>query len=394
VLLSASDASAATLTRKILERPRLLERIRDAMGDPALAHLSCFNVTTLERTLAVRLGIPLYGCDPSLQYLGGKSGGRAAFREARIPLPDGREDLRSVEQVVDALADLKVRNPSLPRAALKLNDGFSGEGNAVFTYAGCVAGDERRWIAAHVPLNVAFEARDMRWDRFAAKIAETGAIVEEWIAGDGVRSPSVQLRITPLGDLEIISTHDQILGGPSGQIFQACTFPADPAYASEIQACALKVGEVLKSRGVLGRFGVDFVSVPVEGGWQHYAIEINLRKGGTTHTFQMLQFLTQGRYDPERAQFVTPGGETRSYYATDNVVSPAYRRLTPQDLFEVAERRDLRWNAAGQVGVTFGLVGAIAEFGKLGMVAIDVDTTAARRRFRAAVAVLDEEAAA
>jgi len=174
VLLSASDASAATLTQKILERPRLLERIRDATGDPALAHLSCFNVTTLERTLAVRLGIPLYGCDPSLQYLGGKSGARAAFREARIPLPDGCEDLRSVDQVVDALADLKVRNPSLPRAALKLNDGFSGEGNAVFTYAGCVAGDERRWIAAHVPLNVAFEARDMSWDRFAAKIAETG----------------------------------------------------------------------------------------------------------------------------------------------------------------------------------------------------------------------------
>jgi len=35
VLLSASDASAATLTQKILERPRLLERIRDATGDPA-----------------------------------------------------------------------------------------------------------------------------------------------------------------------------------------------------------------------------------------------------------------------------------------------------------------------------------------------------------------------
>ena len=393
VLLSASDASAATLTQKILERPRLLERIRDAMGDPALAHLSCFNVTALERTLAVRLGIPLYGCDPSLQYLGGKSGGRAAFREARIPLPDGCEDLRSVEQVVDALADLKVRNPSLPRAALKLNDGFSGEGNAVFSYAGCGAGDARRWIAGHVPLNVAFEARDMRWDRFAAKIAETGAIVEEWIAGDGVRSPSVQLRITPLGDLEIISTHDQILGGPSGQIFQACTFPADPAYASEIQACALKVGEVLKSRGVLGRFGVDFVSVPAAEGWQHYAIEINLRKGGTTHTFQMLQFLTQGCYDAGRAQFLTPDGATRCYYATDNVVNAAYRRLTPDDLVEVTDRHDLHFDAARQCGVVFNLIGALSEFGKIGVVAIDEDRQRAQALFRDTVRVLDEEAA-
>jgi hypothetical protein len=393
VLLSASDASPATLTHKILERPRLLERIREATGDLATAHLSCFNVTTLERTLAVRLGIPLYGCDPSLLYLGGKSGSRAAFREAGIALPDGHEDLRSVEQVVDALADLRKRNPSLPRAALKLNDGFSGEGNAVFSYAGCVAGDERRWTERHLPLNVAFEARDMRWDFFAAKIAEAGGIVEEWIAGEGVRSPSVQLRITPLGDLEIISTHDQILGGPSGQVFQACTFPADPAYAQQIQSRALAVGEVLKSRGVLGRFGVDFVSVPVENGWQHYAIEINLRKGGTTHTFQMLQFLTQGRYDSGRAEFVTPQGGSRSYYATDNVVNPLYRRLTPDDLVAVTDRHDLHFDAARQRGVVFNLIGALSEFGKIGIVAIDEDRARAQALFRDTVRVLDEEAA-
>jgi hypothetical protein len=132
--------------------------------------------------------------------------------------------------------------------------------------------------------------------------------------------------------------------------------------------------------------------VPDGDRWRHCAIEINLRKGGTTHTFQMLQFLTQGRYDADRAEFVAPSGETRCYYATDNVVSPAYRRLTSEDLFEIAERRGLRWDATSQSGVTFGLAGALAEFGKLGMVAIDTDVPAARQRFRHAVAVLDEEA--
>jgi hypothetical protein len=107
----------------------------------------------------------------------------------------------------------------------------------------------------------------------------------------------------------------------------------------------------------------------------------------------MLQFLTGGRYDPERAVFVTPSGAERSYFATDNVVSAAYRRLTPDDLFEIAARRDLRYEPAAQCGVTFGLVGALSECGKLGMVAIDVDCEAARRRFRRAVSVLDEEAA-
>jgi hypothetical protein len=94
VLLAAADASPQTLTQKILDRPRLLERIRAAIGDPALAHLTCFNATPCERTLAVRLGIPLYGCDPALMDLGGKSGSRQAFRAAGIALPDGSEDLR------------------------------------------------------------------------------------------------------------------------------------------------------------------------------------------------------------------------------------------------------------------------------------------------------------
>jgi hypothetical protein len=394
VTLSTGDGSAQSLTQKLLDRPRLLARIRAAVGDPRTAHLSVFNSTALERSLAVQLGIPLYGCDPQLLEWGSKSGSRRAFREAGVDLPDGVENLRDPIDLAAGLASLKARHPSLARAVVKLNQGFSGEGNAVFSYAGCPDEHTERWIAAHLPLNLAIEARDLGWERYAAKLTEQGGIVEEWITGEGLRSPSVQMRITPLGDLETISTHDQILGGPSGQIFQACTFPADAAYARDIQALAERVGEALKRKGVLGRFGVDFVSVPQDGGWRHRAIEINLRKGGTTHTFQMLQFLTQGSYDAGRAQFVTSSGETRCYYATDNVVSPAYRRLTPQDLFEIAEQRGLRWDAARQTGVTFGLVGAIAEFGKLGMVSIDADTAAARRRFRSAVAVLDEEAAA
>jgi hypothetical protein len=133
--------------------------------------------------------------------------------------------------------------------------------------------------------------------------------------------------------------------------------------------------------------------VPHTDGWKQLAIEINLRKGGTTHTFQMLQLLTGGRYDPGRAEFVTPAGVRRCYLATDNVTSPLYRRLTADDLFEIAASRGLQWDAAQACGVTFGLIGALAECGKLGMTSIDEDVESARRRFRRAVAILDEEAA-
>ena len=48
--------------------------------------------------------------------------------------------------------------------------------------------------------------------------------------------------------------------------------------------------------GVIGQFALDFVVVQDTGGdWLPYAIEVNLRKGGTTHPFLTLQFyLTAG----------------------------------------------------------------------------------------------------
>ena len=81
--------------------------MREAVPDPSRVHITCFNVTELERTLAVHLGIPIYGCDPSLLYWGSKSGPRKIFREAGIPLPQGFEDLSSAGDVGEALADRK-----------------------------------------------------------------------------------------------------------------------------------------------------------------------------------------------------------------------------------------------------------------------------------------------
>ena len=83
-----------------------------------------------------------------------------------------------------------------------------------------------------------------------------------------MRSPSVQLRVTPTGDVELLSTHDQVLGGPSGQSYLGCRFPADFAYAVAISAEAKIIGARLAREGVIGRFAIDFVSVrDTAGAW-------------------------------------------------------------------------------------------------------------------------------
>src|SRR5215831_1325906 len=181
-LLAAHDTSTVSLTRKILERPRLLGRVRSALGDARLAHMSCFNATADERTLAVRLGIPLYACDPALLDLGTKSGSRSVFREAAVATVDGAENLRDMRDVVAALAALKRRQPTLRRAVIKLEEGASGEGNCIFDYCVAPTGPGlESWLAAQLPDRLQPEAAGMSYERYAAKFAERGGVVEAWI---------------------------------------------------------------------------------------------------------------------------------------------------------------------------------------------------------------------
>ena len=395
-LLSCHDASPIPLTKKILERPRVLTRIQKAIPDTASCHMTCFNATPMERTLAVKLGIPLYAPDPTLSHLGSKSGGRSVFNAAGVLMPDGFEDLRDEEAIRAALVTLKRRYPKLRKAVVKLNDGFSGEGNAVFPFKDAPEEDEAlpAWIAEALPKQIIFEARGETWETFIAKYEAMGGIVECWVEGEGKRSPSVQCRINPLGEAVVISTHDQVLGGPSGQIFLGCTFPADPSYRMEIQEAGQRIADVLNEHGVLGRFGVDFISVREEGQWKHYAIEINLRKGGTTHPFLMLRFLTDGTYDADTGMFYTPSGQARYYYASDNVQHPAYKGLTPEDIIDIAAYHDLHFHGATQQGVVFHLIGALSEFGKIGILCIGNSPEKAYALYEETIAILNQETGA
>lgn len=394
-LMACHDGSPRPLVEKILERPRLIERLKQQIRYPNAAHMTCFNTTAQERKLAVQLSVPLFACDPDLVDLGNKSGGRSIFKEVGIPIPDGFENLHDRSEIVDALAELKRRQPDLRRAVVKINEGFSGEGNAVFKFIdGNTHIQTRGQIGARLEETLRFEAKDECFERFMCRYKQMGGIVEAFVEGEVKTSPSVQCRINPDGVTEVISTHDQVMGGPSGQVFKGCTFPANRAYRLEIQEMGARVARNLRDKGALGRLGVDFISVKEGDLWKHYAIEINLRKGGTTHPFMMLQFLTDGTFDPDTGLYLTPTGCARYYFCTDNLEDPAYRGLTAEDLIDISVCRGLHFHCAGQEGVVLHLIGALSEYGKLGVVAIGRSPEAALSLYDRTVAVLAEETGA
>jgi hypothetical protein len=201
------------------------------------------------------------------------------------------------------------------------------------------------------------------------------------------------MRALPDGTVELLSTHDQLLGGASGQKYLGCVFPADPSYAALIAEPAMVIGRHLAKLGVLGRFAVDFVTVQDESGtWTPYAIELNLRKGGTTHPFLTLQFLTDGSYDGERGVFLTPSGSSKYLVATDHFEDDRLKALTVADLFDIVVSKGLHFDQTRRTGVVFHMISCLTECGRVGLTAVGDDPADAQRIYEGAQLVLLREA--
>jgi PGM1 C-terminal domain len=399
LLLSTYDSSLKPLSQKILERPRLLGRIRQALRLEK-SFMICYNSTDLEAELSLKLSVPLYAAAPDLQIWGTKSGSRQIFAESGVPLPDGSDRLWNEIDLASAACDLWERQPTLQRMVVKLNEGISGEGNALLDLRAIAnlapgQGSRAERLADFVSdrfANMRFQAKQESWANFSGRIGELGAIVEAFVEGENKRSPSVQGRITPNGEVEILSTHDQILGGPDGQIYLGCRFPADEAYRLQLQLLGLKVGRKLAEKGALERFGVDFIAVEQEDGqWDIQAIEINLRKGGTTHPFMTLKLLTNGRYDLSTGLFYSQQGRPKYYIATDNLQKDRYRGLLPNDLMDIIAHHRLHFDSGTETGTVFHLMGCLSQFGKLGLTSIGDSPQQAEEIYNKVIKVLDEE---
>ena len=169
------------------------------------------------------------------------------------------------------------------------------------------------------------------------------------------------------------------------------TAPGVISYAATITGLALMIGRCLADDGVIGRSAVDFVVARDDaGGWEPYAIELNLRAGGTTHPFAALALLTGGGYDADAATFTTPAGVAKHYVATDDLEAPSLRALGRDGLLALLHRRRLGFDHARQCGVVFHMLSSLDELGRVGLTAVGDSALEARRRYEQAQETLLE----
>ena len=216
----------------------------------------------------------------------------------------------------------------------------------------------------------------------------------------------------------MISTHEQIL--EKGQLYVGCRFPAKEDYRMQLCHFGLLIGQALAAYGARERFSVDFVCLPNGSSlnnneddnnaassphvekkkkkWEVYAIEINLRSGGTTHPFETARLISDGYLDPHDgllkvtvANSLESREEPRYYQASDNVIGA---RLVGKPLSEVCELLDsagLGWNSQQKEGCLFYFTGALGSFGKLGMLSLASSPERATRQFNSAAELLKQQ---
>ena len=372
-VVEVPDDTPRSLTAKLLDRPDLLATI-GSMTRGRLAYIEPWNVTHLEMEVSQHLGLPLNGTPASLWPLGFKSNGRRIIREAGVPLAPGREDVRSVDDVLAAAEAVQQEHPDAAGVVVKLDDSATGVGNRVLRFAD---NPSRTLLRAAV---------ESLGPEYLSDLV-SGGVVEELLTGEELASPSVQGDITPGGRVAVISTHEQLHHGAHRQAYAGCRFPARRDYRSDLAAYGASVGRLLADRGAMGRFCVDFAATRTSSSrWRLHGLEINLRRSGTSHPLSLLHNLTSGHYDGGAGTWTLEDGSRRCYCATDNLVDPALCGRSESDVIEAVDRAGLTFDRDRGVGAVLHMLDGLAFGGVVGLTTIGRSADHAQRLHDTAVA--------
>jgi hypothetical protein len=134
------------------------------------------------------------------------------------------------------------------------------------------------------------------------------------------------------------------------------------------------VAKTLSFNGVIGPVSVDFLVVEEKRKEPSiYAIEINIRQGGTTHPFQSAKNILAAQYNQETGSLEDPEGDHRIYASYDNLVLNGKNGRDIHVLRRLMQEHGLAYNKQTKSGFIFHMMSALEEFGKCGYTLIARD---------------------
>ena len=330
-LIEVPDPTPRSITAKLLDRPDLIARDPDDDARPPGLYRAVERHTSGD------------GCRPTAS--GSRSTAPPRPVAARVQeqrpkthaqrrgaLPFGQEDVRCVADVLAAAEAIRRQHASAAGVVIKLDNSGAGDGNRVIRFDGLA------------PPPPSCRTPSSPWSRGISPTSRAEPSSRSSSPGTSSSSPSVQVDIAPGRRVNVVSTHEQLLGGASGQVYLGCRFPANPDYSSQLTSYGEAVGKLLADQGAMGRFCVDFAATrSPSSAWQIHGLEINLRKSGTSHPLSLLHNLVPGHYDADVGHLV---GRARC-----RTLLPLDRQPRRPGLARASRRRRHRCRPTGRAGV-------------------------------------------
>lgn len=366
-LIAVPSPDSRPLAAHILESESVLEKIESTIDSKETTFLETFTVSPLEIKLAKKLQLPLYGLDKSMWTINTKSNSRRLFFEADIAMPKGFEDLFSLEEVQKALQKLLKLTPA-KKFVLKINEGGAGFGFLFFSRKAAEMNYDDFLKQAKIE-------NEQNYESVSNFLLENGSIVEEFIEGEEVFSPSIQFEIFPDGTIENLSTHDQILRDTV--YYVGVNFPSQSDYRDELIEAGTKIAELARDKGVRGIFSLDFIAAKQNGNWNLYALEVNARKSATNHPYKWAKHLTNATYNQKRGILECDKGDVY-YRATERFIQgmdllekhDVLKKKKPQAFIEMIQNSGLDFDHNTKAGVFIHLLSPLRTFGEFGTTVI------------------------
>ena len=168
------------------------------------------------------------------------------------------------------------------------------------------------------------------------------------------------------GSIEVISSHEQILDN-QGMRFLGCKYPARKDYRKEIEILGEKAGHALLKNNIYGIFSADFLVVKKDQEFSISLIELNIRKGGTTHPFWTCKLaLGETKRSESSGHLVGKDGKEYIYCSNDNYEGKAYGRCSIKEILNNSKNKNLIFSTSRGEGVIFHLLSAWEPLGKIG----------------------------
>ena len=272
-----------------------------------------------------------------------------------MPHPLGAEDLRQPRRGRGGRCPaMRSRRPTMSSAIVKLERGrLRRRQRAGRPARAALAGRRRRRREAvrQRLRDMQLESPDTPYDVVRQQVRRGRRSSRSGSSARRCAARACSCGCCPAAAVELLSTHDQLLGGASGQSYLGCVFPADPGYARLITQHAETIGA--PARG-------DGRPRPVRG-----RLRGGPRRRGRLDAVRDRAEPAQGRHHPpvpdpavphrrplrpRHALFLTPRGHEKHLVATDHLESDLLRALVPADLFDIVARHGLHFDQSRQDG--------------------------------------------